>query len=293
MSTELSKTTRQIVLGIVIIGALLMIFAVPPITQGMQNMIVTKLTGAIAKGLATGTPESLAKASVQSIGQWQIAVQHLVWANLTFIAGIIILAVIKEFYDGKAWARGLVLMSFAICSITGAYTSVQWINLVMVQSKQGGFPPFGWTLLIGLIPFFSVVLATNKSRAQKTIDFFAFLLTGVVSGVSFIIGYHAAKALYAFKERPIMEWNAPSLWVAMTLPCILLIIAIYQFGAGKKSAWYTAYISALTILVASVITYFIMGRAEGFYLGTLAGGLVLTIFLLIPAVKKQYLPEIS
>ena len=120
----------------------------------------------------------------------------IIWANLCFVAGLTILVVIKQFYQGKAWARGLVLFCLAIAAVAGAYTIVAWINIV--NRVQPGIPPSLYVILIALIPFFTVILADKVDRMKKTIDAIVFLLVGTLSGAVFIISAHAFKAVYSY-----------------------------------------------------------------------------------------------
>lgn len=233
----------------------------------------------------------MAKAAGRSVAVWQIALQYLIWANLIFVAGVTMLAVAKPFYDGKTWARGLVLMCLAVGAITGAYTIQAWINIAMRANPDSGFPPSATLMLVSLIPFFTVVLANNKNRVQKTIDFFVFLLTGIGSGAAFLVGVHAFKAVYSFPQKPLLAGDAPTLWFAMLMASFLLLASIYQFGAGRNSGWYTAIIGSVTMLLASAGTHFFVRQPNNNYLFTALGFIILVIILLIPAVQKQYLVE--
>lgn len=287
MSTELSKSTRQIVLGLVILAALLFILVLPSTTTNMINAIDTGLYNSIEQLKAEGTPQSLAKAAGRSVAVWQIALQYLAWANLIFVAGVTILIIIKPFYEGKEWARGLVLLCLAIGAVTGAYTIQAWINIV--NRVNPGYPPPVTLMLVSLIPFFTVVLATNKSKVQKTIDFFVYLLIGVGSGAAFLVAVHAFKAVYSFGKKPLLAPDAPTLWLAMLIASLLLLFAIYKLGAGKSSGWYLALNGAVIMLLTSAGTHFFVRQPNNNYLFTAIGFIVLVVVLLLPAVRKQYL----
>lgn len=290
MSNELSLTTRRVVLGLVIVAALLFIIALPSMTTNMINKIDTGLYKSIEVLKAEGTPESLAKAAGRSVAVWQIALQYLVWANLIFVAGVTILAVAKPFFDGKAWARGLVLLCLAVGAITGAYTIQAWINIALRANPDGGLPSMT-LMLVSLIPFFTIVLATNKKRVQKTIDFFIFLLIGMGSGAAFLVSVHAFKAVYSFPQKPLLAGDAPTLWFAMLVASFLLLASIYQLGAGRNSGWYTAFIGSVTMFLTSAGTHFFVRQPNNNYLYTALGFIVLVVLLMIPAVRKQYLNE--
>lgn len=143
-------------------------------------------------------------------------------------------------------------------------------------------------MLVSLIPFFTVVLANNKSRAQKTIDFFVFLLIGMGSGSAFLVAVHAFKAVYSFPQTPLLAADAPTLWFAMLIASFLLLASIYQLGAGRNSGWYTAVIGSVTMLLTSAGTHFFVRQPNNNYLYTALGFVILVVLLLIPAVRKQY-----
>lgn len=291
MLTDLSPTARRVVLGLIIIAALLYIIWLPSLTTSMINKIDTGLYNSIETLKTEGTPESLAKAAGRSVAVWQIALQYLAWANIIFVAGVAILAVLKPFYEGKSWARGFVLLCLSVGAITGAYTIQAWINIVMRNKPDSGFPPSAILMLVSLIPFFVVVLANKKAIEEKVRDFFVFLLIGMGGGTAFLVGVHAFKAVYSFPKKPLLAEDAPTLWLAMLISSFLLIAAIYQLGAGKRSGWYTAFIGSVIMLLASAGTHFFVRQPNNNYLFTAIGFLVLVVVLLIPAFRKQYLIE--
>ena len=84
---------------------------------------------------------------------------------MSVIAGFALLVIAKPLFDGKAWARGLALLCLALPSMGGAYMIVPWMNFV--GSKEGGFPPAVIIMMIGLIPYFTLLLAEKGDGKQK------------------------------------------------------------------------------------------------------------------------------
>jgi len=165
------------------------------------------------------------------------------------------------------------------------------MDLNIVNRVNPGYPPPVTLMVVSLIPFFAVVLASNKTRAQKTNDFFVNLLIGVGSGAAFLVAVHAFKAVYSFGKKPLLAEDAPTLWLAMLIASFLLLASIYQLGKGSKSGWYTGFIGAMTMLLTSAGTHFFVRQPNNNYLYTAIGFVVLVVVLLLPSVRKQYLTE--
>lgn len=146
-------------------------------------------------------------------------------------------------------------------------------------------------MIVSLIPYFFVVLATKKQAGQKIIDFFVFLLTGVGSGTAFLVGVHAFKAVYSFPQKPLLAADAPTLWLAMLLSSFLLLASIFQLGAGRNSGWYTAFVGSTTMLIASAWTHFFVRQPNNNYLFTAIGFAVFVVLLLLPQVKKYFVSD--
>ena len=130
---------RLIVVTLVVIAAILMITVVPFIGFGMANPIVQGQQARIEKFTAEGTPESLSNAALLELTVWLVTFFFPFWSVLSLVAGIALLVIAKDLYNGEKWARGLALLCLAIPSMGGAYMIVPWMNFV--GSVKGGFPP--------------------------------------------------------------------------------------------------------------------------------------------------------
>ena len=129
------KQTRQIVVGIIIVAALLMILYVPFLGFDMVNPIVTAQQARIEKFYAENNPQ----APLLELTVWLVSFFYPFWSTMSVIAGIGLLVIALPLYRGERWTRGLALILASFPAIGGAYMIVPWMNFV--GSAKGGFPP--------------------------------------------------------------------------------------------------------------------------------------------------------
>ena len=195
------RSSRLIVITLVVIAAILMITVVPFIGFDMSNPIVQGQQARIEKFKAEGTPEMAVQAALLELTVWLVSFFYPFWSVLSLVAGIALLVIAKDLYNGEKWARGLTLLCLAIPSMGGAYMIVPWMNFV--GSVQGGFPPAVIIMSIGLIPYFALLLLEKGDWMQKFVDFAVFLMLGVASAESFANGHAAFRILYGHPKRPL------------------------------------------------------------------------------------------
>ncbi len=209
------KQTRQVVIGLIILAAILMIVYVPFLGFDMVNPIVTYQQARIAKFTAEGNPQ----APLLQLTVWLVSFFYPFWSTLSCMAGIALLAIVKPLYNGERWTRGLALILLAIPSIGGAYMIVPWMNFV--GSVEGGFPPAVIMMAIGLIPYFALILLEKVDWTQRIAEAAVFLMLGVTAAENFANGHAAFRILYGHPARPLFApgiaityfgWLA--LWVA-------------------------------------------------------------------------------
>ncbi len=209
------------------------------------------------------------------------------------IAGIALLVIAKPLYEGKAWSRGLSLLSLAVPSMGGAYMIVPWMNFV--GSKDGGFPPAIIIMMIGLIPYFAILLANKGDFKQKLVDFFVFMMLGVSAAENFANGHAAFRILYGHPKRPLFAEGISITyfgWLGLWVSFALLVAAIYQLGNRNKSGWYLALIGGAVGCLVSGATHYVRHATIDYLLGSLMG-LSIVIMMLIPLFKKRLLEEYS
>ncbi len=285
MLQSTSRNTRYIVVGIVLVAAILMISLVPFIAFDMVNPIVKYQQERIAQFTADGNPQ----APLLTLTTWLVSFFYPFWGTLSAAAGLALLVIAVPLFKGEAWARGLALLCLAVPSMGGAYMLVPWMNFV--GSKEGGFPPAVIIMSIGLIAYFTLLLADKGDTRQKLVDFFVFLMLGVTAAESFANGHAAFRILYGHPSRPQFgEGIAITYfgWLGLWLTAGLLIASIYKLGARQKSGWFMALIAGVFALVFASTTHYVRHATLDYLYNALMGAFLI-VLLLIPLVKKRLL----
>lgn len=289
MSQYAKSQTKTVVLVLIIIAAVLMIAVVPFISFDMVNPIVTRQIERIDTFTAEGNPS----APLLTLTTWLVSFFYPFWGTMSFVGGVVLLVIAKAFYEGKPWTRGLVLLCLAIPSMGGAYMIVPWMNFV--GSKDGGFPPALIIMFIGLIPYFTLLLAEKGDIKQKLVDFFVFLMLGVSAAENFANGHAAFRILYGHPQRPLFgEGIAITFftWWGLWVACALLAAAIYFLGVRKRTGWYLATIGGLLALIISGVTHYVRHATLDYLYGSLMG-LSIVVMMLIPFFKERLLTQDS
>jgi hypothetical protein len=271
----------------VVIAAILMITVVPFIGFGMANPVASGQLARIEKNLALGTPEGNMQAALLKVTPWLITFFYPFWSLLSLIGGITLLVIARDLYNGKKWTRGLALLCLAFPSMGGAYMLVPWMNFI--GSVQGGYPPAITIALIGLIPYFTLLLLDKTDWMQKVVDFLVFLMLGVSSAEAFANGHAAFRVLYGHPQRPLFAEGISITyigWLGLWIGAVLTIITIYKLGNRQLSGWYMGVIGGLVTMVASGATHYVRHATVDYLLGALMG-LSIVVMLLIPAFKKR------
>jgi len=278
-------TKSKTVLWIVLIAAILMILYVPFSAFSMVNPILELQLERIAQFQADGN----AKWHLLTLTTWLVSFFFPFWGTMTVLAGIAVLGIAKPLYEGETWARGVALFCFTFPAIGGAYMIVPWMNFV--GTKYGGFPPATITMMIGLIPFFAILLLDKGDMQQKIIDFLAFLALGVAASYSFANGHAAFRVLYGHPTRPMFaEGIAITFfgWIGLWVAWWLLTAAIYKLGVRKESGWYLMLVGGLIATIVGFAVGYVRHATVDYYLnGGL--GLAVVILALIPLVKTRLL----
>jgi hypothetical protein len=281
------KQTRQIVVGIIIVAALLMILYVPFLGFDMVNPIVTAQQARIEKFYAENNPQ----APLLELTVWLVSFFYPFWSTMSAIAGIGLLVLVLPLYRGERWTRGLTLILASFPAIGGAYMIVPWMNFV--GSVKGGFPPAVIMMMIGLVPYFALLLLEKVDLHQKIVDFLVFLMLGVTAAENFANGHAAFRILYGHPKRPLFAEGIAITyfgWLTLWVAWILLTISIYQLGMKKKSGWYTAMIAGLVTVVGSGATHYVRHATNDYLYGALMG-LSIVVMLVLPYFKKRLVEE--
>lgn len=285
MLERTSRQTRMVVVGVVVVAALLMILLVPFISFDMVNPIVGYQQERIAQFKADENPQW----PLLTLTTWLVSFFFPFWGTMSVIAGIALLVVVVPLLNGKTWARGAALLALAVPSMGGAYMIVPWMNFV--GTKEGGFPPAVITMMIGLIPYFTILLAEKVDGKQRIADFLVFLMLGVTAAESFANGHAAFRILYGHPQRPLFaEGIAITFfgWLGLWVAFGFLAAAIYQLGVRKEKGWYFAMIGAIIALLFGGVTHYVRHATLDYLYNSLMG-LSLVVMLALPFFKKRLL----
>lgn len=280
-----SKQVRTAVIVVIVLAAFLMILVVPFIAFDVVNPIVTYQQARIVKLMAEGDPS----APLLTLTTWLVSFFFPFWGTMPVIAGLTLLVIVWPLYRGESWARGLALLCLVVPAMGGAYMIVPWMNFV--GTVEGGFPPAVIIMTIGLIPYFTLLLADKGDLTQKTVDFLVFLMLGVSSAEAFANGHAAFRILYGHPSRPLFgEGIAITYfgWLGLWVSALLTIAAIYLLGRRRESGWYAAIIGGLVAFVVSGATHYVRHATLDYLYGSLMG-LSIVIMLLIPVFKTRLL----
>lgn len=284
-----SKQVRTAVIIVVVLAALLMIFVVPFIAFDLVNPIVGYQQARIEQFTLEGNPS----APLLTLTTWLVSFFFPFWGTMSLVAGLALLVIVWPLYRGESWARGWALLCLAVPAMGGAYMIVPWMNFV--GTVEGGFPPAVSIMAIGLIPYFTLLLADKGDRIQKVVDFLVFLMLGVSSAEAFANGHAAFRILYGHPSRPQFgEGIAITYfgWLGLWVSAGLTIAAIYLLGQRKASGWYTAVIGGLIAFVVSGATHYVRHATLDYLYGSLMG-LSIVIMLVIPLFKARLLTTYS
>jgi hypothetical protein len=281
------QRTRQIVAGIIIVAAILMILYVPFLGFDMVNPIVTAQQARIEKFYAENNPQ----APLLELTVWLVSFFYPFWSTMTVIAGIGLLVIVLPLYRGERWTRGLALILASFPAIGGAYMIVPWMNFV--GSVKGGFPPAVTMMAIGLVPYFALLLMEKVDLHQKIAEFGVFLMLGVTAAENFANGHAAFRILYGHPKRPLFAEGIAITyfgWLTLWVAWILLTISIYHLGMKKKSGWYMAMVAGLVTIVGSGATHYVRHATNDYLYGALMG-LSIVVMLVLPYFKKRLVEE--
>ncbi len=283
-----SASVRSAVTILIVIAAILIIVFEPLIVKGVMPKLIANQQARIEQFSASGDPELQLKAKLIGKTPEHVSWAYPLWMALGVFAGIVVLVIARDFYEGKMWARGLALLAFAMPAMGAAYMFVPWINFV-----HEGFPTVVIIALLGLVPYFTILLAEKADGAQKTINAIVFLFLGVQGAHSFTNGFASMRFQWMHPGRPAWPGNLWGTWLGtqvMWLGTICVILSILYLGMRKRSGWYLALIGGGTTMVANYYTHIVRGTTSDYVLGG-TFGLIIVVLMLIPAIRDRLYDE--
>lgn len=208
------------------------------------------------------------------------------WGGLCITAGVILLYVAWAIYQGQSWAKPVAIGLLAIPAITGAYFS----GPIMFFNKSG-MKYFLLIALIGLIPYFTLLLWGKASKGEKWAKFFVFLFLGVVAAFSFSNGGSALRIFMARPEPYVLTGGQyglllgiPVVWIGV----LMVAVSIPLLAAKSQRGYKMAVMGMFINLVGTAVLYVSNLDTSEFLLGIILIAVSLTL-LLIPPIKKKLL----
>lgn len=270
-SLTLSQRDRTILAIVVGIAGLLCIALLP--------FVVVRAMDAVLKGAAIKIPAS-GNPLIATAPRIVLAF-FPVWGGLSVAAGAALLLVSRAIQRGESWARPAAIGLLAIPSITGAYFS----GPVMFFGKNAA-PLFVLIALIGLVPYFVVLLWGKAPAGEKLGAFFLFLMLGVSAAWSFSNGGSSLRMFWARPEPYMLDsgnygflMGIPVVWIGV----ISTVISIPWLAAHTRQGWRLAMAGIANILIGNSILFVTHLKTKEFLIGMIMG-VVTLILLSIPAI---------
>lgn len=256
------------------IGGALCIVAVPFL---LARAMTAVLEGAAVKIPASGNPLIATAPRI-------VIAFFPVWGGLTIAAGFALLLAAWAMHKGESWARPVAVGLLAIPAITGAYLS----GPVMFFGKSA-LPIFIIVALIGLVPYFVILLWGEASTGKKTGKFFLFLMLGVTAAWSFSNGGSSLRMFWARPEYyPLNASNTgfilgvPVIWTGV----LATIFSIPFLAAGKRSGWRLALVGLAIILMGNLMLFVTHTGTKEFMIGIIMAVISL-VLLVIPSIGRS------
>jgi len=276
MSEQKEVKDRRI-LAVLTAAAGVLMFTVVPVAVARAMDAVLK--GSALKIQATGN-QLLTTGPKIVITFWPF------WGGLCIAAGVILLYVAWAIYKGQSWAKPVAIGLLAIPAITGAYFSgpIMFFNKSAMQY-------FLLIALIGLIPYFPLLLWGKASKGEKWAKFFVFLLLGVVAAFSFSNGGSALRIFMARPEPYVLTGGQyglllgiPVVWIGV----LMVMVSIPLLAAKNQRGYKMAVMGLFINLVGTAVLYVSNLDTSEFLLGIILIAVSLTL-LLIPSIKGKLL----
>lgn len=211
------------------------------------------------------------------------------WVALSVAAGIALLLAAWAIYRGETWARPAAIGLLAIPSITGAYLS----GPVMFFGRVA-LPYFLLVTLIGLVPYFIILLWGKAPLSEKLGRFFLFLMLGVTAAWSFSNGGSSLRMFLARPEAYALNagnygflFGFPVVWIGV----LELILSIPLLAAHTRLGLRLATVGSGVILVGSGILFFTHPGTKEFLAGMIMAVISLMLLALPGIGGKMVQPD--
>lgn len=270
---------HNLILGIITaIAGLLVAVLVPLLTSKGMSAV---LTGALAKIEATGNP--MLQPALKLVTFF-----FPFWGALNMVAGAALVVLAWPVAANERWARGVAVGLLAIPSVAGAYFS----GPIMFFS-QTNMSIFLIVMLIGLIPYFLLLLWDVKGLGKKAGVFFLFLILGVTASWSFSNG-HSSLRMFLARPEPFQipaplkafAFGVPALWISV----VMLLISLPLLANYARSGWWLALSSSVGILIGNAALYIQHTETTEFLVGIIFAVLSL-LALGLPNIGRAWISD--
>jgi hypothetical protein len=290
MLSETPKKTRLVITIVMVVAALITIFVEPLLVKQILPPIIKGQQERYEKMSASENPEDKVKAELILDTPYLVSFFYPFWMALGVFGSIVVLVIGRQYYEGHQWARGLALLCLAMPSMGGAYMLVPAINF----TGFGTYVIYAMIIaLLGLIPYFTIILAEKNVVKNKIWAALVFLFLGIQGAHSFSNGHASLRIQWMHPARPAWPPGTWVLWLGtqvMWLGTICIILAIYFLGRRNKIGWYFATIGGATTMIANFWVHFVRGTTSDYILGG-ALGLIILILMLVPAISNPLFDE--
>lgn len=290
MLPETPQKTRLVITIVMVVAAVLTLFLEPLMVKQVLPQVIAGQQARFEKASASDDPATQLQAKLIEDTPYLVSLFYPIWMGLGVVGSMVVLVISKAYYRGEKWARGVALLCFSFPAMGGAYMMVPAINFT-------GFGPFViYTMIIallGLIPYFTILLAEKSDSIQKVVNFFVFLLLGVQGAHSFANSHAALRIQWMHPARPSWPEGTWVLWLGpqtMWWGTIALILAIYFLGNRKKVGWYLALTGGLITMFTNFWIHLVRGTTNDYILGSIFG-LIIVILSLVPTFKQRLFDE--
>jgi len=258
------QNTRRVLAILAVIVGIFMIAIAPIIIQVSLERVVA--------GLLEVIDERPAYAS----GILIFSFAYPIYRGLIFIGGIMLILLAGPINKGEEWAYPASLLAAAFPSAGGMFMFLPYVTW------EGGFPLPMVISIVGLVFFWSLILARNVDKWLKWGHFLALTLGGMLTTHAFVVGTgnlrmlltRPMKPLYDGLEWWVLAWSAPVQWMAF----ILLFVGIYLLAARRHSGWWLMLIAASSIVAINVPVQIIRTATLDYLVGALlSAGLIFTL----------------
>jgi len=275
---ELLQKDYKILAAVIAVAGVLLFTLVP--------VLVIRAMDLVLKGIAIKVP--LANNSLLATAPRIVIAFFPVWGGWSVAAGIALLLLSHPMSQGKKWVRPVAVGLLTIPAVTGAYFS----GPIMFFATQAA-PIFVTIGLIGLIPYFLLLLWGAGSGENKLGKFFLFLMLGVTAALSFSNGGSSLRMFWARPEPYVLQMGhygfllgIPVIWTGV----VTTLIGIPFLSARKELGFRLSAIGVLIIFAGNAILWITHTTTKEFVIGMVMA-VITMILLLLPGVGRRMLDK--